>query len=74
MPAPSTRARPSSLSELLDDVLPSRRSTPQEDEATYAEKIEAGDRVLDLARPEESLRVRALSPHIGAAASSTAAG
>jgi methionyl-tRNA formyltransferase len=35
---------------------------------TYAEKISAADRELDLTRPAEELvnRVRALSPHIGA--------
>jgi methionyl-tRNA formyltransferase len=36
---------------------------------TYAEKIAAADRELDLADPEDALRrVRALSPHIGARA------
>jgi methionyl-tRNA formyltransferase len=36
-------------------------------EPTYAAKIAAADRELDLSRPEESLnRIRALSPHIGA--------
>ena len=36
--------------------------------ATYAEKIEAGDRMLDPARPAIELErvVRALHPHIGA--------
>ena len=53
--------------ELLDDVLPDPVFTPQEGEATYAAKIEAADRELDLSRPDESLnRIRALSPHIGA--------
>jgi methionyl-tRNA formyltransferase len=53
--------------ELLDEVLPSPTFTPQEGEPTYAAKIEAADRELDLAKPEESLnRIRALSPHIGA--------
>jgi len=53
--------------ELLDEVLPSPTFTPQEGEPTYAAKIEAADRELDLSRPEESLnRIRALSPHIGA--------
>jgi methionyl-tRNA formyltransferase len=44
---------------------------PQADEgATYAEKITAADRELDLSQPPEELvrRVRALSPHIGARA------
>ena len=42
--------------------------TPQVGEATYAEKITAADRVLDLSRPAHELvnHVRALSPHIGA--------
>jgi methionyl-tRNA formyltransferase len=53
--------------ELLDEVLPSPAFVPQEGEPTYADKIEAADRELDLSRPEESLnRIRALSPHIGA--------
>ena len=53
--------------ELLDEVLPAPTFTPQEGEATYAAKIEAADRELDLSQPEESLnRIRALSPHIGA--------
>ena len=53
--------------ELLDEVLPAPGFTPQQGEATYAAKIEAADRELDLSRPEESLnRIRALSPHIGA--------
>ena len=53
--------------ELLDDVLPSPTFAPQHGEPTYAAKIEAADRELDLAKPEESLnRIRALSPHIGA--------
>jgi methionyl-tRNA formyltransferase len=44
--------------------------TPQAGEPTYAEKIRAADRKLDLARPAEELVrvVRALSPHIGARA------
>jgi methionyl-tRNA formyltransferase len=42
---------------------------PQEGEPTYAEKITAADRELDLTRPEDALRrIRALSPHIGARA------
>jgi methionyl-tRNA formyltransferase len=53
--------------ELLGEVLPEPAFRPQEGEPTYAAKIEAGDRELDLSRPEESLRrIRALSPHIGA--------
>lgn len=53
---------------LLDDVLESPRFTPQpEDGVTYAEKISAEDRKLDLAEPVDAWRrVRALSPHIGA--------
>jgi methionyl-tRNA formyltransferase len=58
---------------LLDVVLadPSPASAPQSaDGITYADKIEAADRLLDLARPADELvrRVRALSPHIGARA------
>jgi methionyl-tRNA formyltransferase len=57
---------------LLDEVL-SRQELAfreQEGEATYAAKITAGDRLLDLDRPPHELvdRVRALSPHIGARA------
>ncbi len=53
--------------DLLDEVLPAPTFTPQDGEATYAAKIEAADRELDLSKPEESLnRIRALSPHIGA--------
>lgn len=60
--------------ELLDDVLdgvPDHAYRPQPDEgATYAEKITARDRILDLSRPPGELvnRVRALAPHIGARA------
>ena len=55
--------------ELLDEVLPEPAFRPQSGEPTYAAKIEAADRELDLSRPEESFnRVRALSPHIGARA------
>jgi methionyl-tRNA formyltransferase len=57
--------------ELLDAVLAEPSFTPQPDEgATYAEKITAADRVLDLSRPPVELvkQVRALSPHIGARA------
>lgn len=57
--------------ELLDDVLENPVFTPQADEGeTYAEKIGATDRRLDLARPARELVdvVRALSPHIGARA------
>ena len=45
------------------------RPTPQPEEGTtFAPKITAEDRVLDLARPAVALerRIRALSPHIGA--------
>ena len=43
---------------------------PQRDEGvTYADKITAADRALDLSDPEQAVRVvRALSPHIGARA------
>jgi methionyl-tRNA formyltransferase len=57
---------------LLDDVLtsPELLLREQEGEPTYAAKIAAEDRRLDLDRPAEELvdRVRALSPHIGARA------
>jgi methionyl-tRNA formyltransferase len=58
---------------LLDRVLAGSEPVfvPQgEDGVTYAERIEAVDRNLDLSRPAEELvrRVRALSPHIGARA------
>jgi len=54
---------------LLDAVLAGPHFEPQPVEgATYAEKITAADRELDLAQPARELvnRVRALSPHIGA--------
>jgi methionyl-tRNA formyltransferase len=55
--------------DLLDEVLPQRQFRDQEGEATYAEKLTAADRQLDLSRPEDALqRIRALSPHIGARA------
>lgn len=43
-------------------------TVPQVGEPTYAAKITAADRLLDVARPARELhdRVRALSPHIGA--------
>jgi len=57
---------------LLDDVLAVPKPTfrEQEGEATYAHKISAEDRRLDLARPAHDLvnQVRALSPRIGARA------
>jgi methionyl-tRNA formyltransferase len=55
-------------SELLDSVLALQEFSPQEGEATYAEKIGPGDRELDWSRPAQELhnRIRALSPHIGA--------
>lgn len=53
--------------ELLAEVLPSPTFRPQEGEPTYAAKIEAADRELDLDDPVDSFnRIRALSPHIGA--------
>jgi len=53
--------------DLLDEVLPKPTFAPQEGEPSYAAKIEAADRELDLSKAEESLnRIRALSPHIGA--------
>jgi methionyl-tRNA formyltransferase len=55
---------------LLDDVLssPEPALRVQEGEPTYAHKITAEDRHLDLDRPAKELvdHVRALSPHIGA--------
>jgi methionyl-tRNA formyltransferase len=57
--------------ELLDEVLPAPRFTPQGDEGlTYADKITADDRELDLSSSPEQLlnTIRALSPHIGARA------
>jgi len=55
---------------LLGDVLPDPSFEPQPDDgATYAEKITAADRELDLSDPfDAARRVRALSPHIGARA------
>ena len=56
---------------LIGDVLPEPVFEPQPAEgATYAEKITAADRNLDLTRPAAELvnHVRALSPHIGARA------
>jgi methionyl-tRNA formyltransferase len=56
---------------LLDGVIAEPRFEPQpEDGVTYAEKITAEDRELDLSRPAPELvnRIRALSPHIGARA------
>ena len=57
--------------ELIDEVLPEPKFTPQPAEGvTYAEKIGPADRELDWNRLAEELlnRVRALSPHIGARA------
>ena len=56
---------------LIGDVLSEPDFQPQpRDGATYAEKITAADRDLDLTRPASELvnHVRALSPHIGARA------
>jgi methionyl-tRNA formyltransferase len=55
---------------LIDSVLPEPNFDPQPVEgATYAEKITAADRELNLDDPLDSWRrVRALSPHIGARA------
>jgi methionyl-tRNA formyltransferase len=57
--------------DLLEGVLaePSFRPQPEAG-ATYADKITAADRQLDLAQPPGELldRIRALSPHIGARA------
>jgi methionyl-tRNA formyltransferase len=66
-------ARASELAaDLLEGVLADDEPAfePQPDEGvTYADKITAADRELDLADPEQAVRiVRALSPHIGARA------
>ena len=56
---------------LIGDVLPEPVFQPQQEVgATYAEKITAADRDLDLTHPASELvdHVRALSPHIGARA------
>jgi methionyl-tRNA formyltransferase len=54
--------------EMIDEALATESFSPQEGEATYAEKIGPADRELDWARPAKELhdRIRALSPHIGA--------
>jgi methionyl-tRNA formyltransferase len=54
----------------LLEPLPRRFSPQPAEGATYAEKITAADRPLDLSRPAGELvrQVRALSPHIGARA------
>lgn len=59
-----------SAAELLEEVLPDPVFTPQPDRGvTYADKITAADRRLDLSDPLDAWRrVRALSPHIGARA------
>jgi methionyl-tRNA formyltransferase len=59
-----------SAAALLEGVLPHPVFTPQpESGVTYAEKITAADRRLDLDDPLDAWRrVRALSPHIGARA------
>lgn len=57
--------------DLIDSALPDPEFRPQpEDGITYAEKITAADRELDLTGPAQPAhdRVRALSPHIGARA------
>ena len=62
--------RAAEMAARLLDPLP-EDFVPQVDEGiTYADKITAGDRPLDLSRPAEELvrRVRGLSPHIGARA------
>jgi len=67
----SVAARLEALSaRLLAEVIEQRPAPTPQDEAgvTYADKLTAADRTLDLARPaEENARVvRALHPHIGA--------
>ena len=58
------------LASRLLDPLPGEFVEQPAAGATYAEKITAADRQLDLSRPADELvrRVRALSPHIGARA------
>ena len=54
---------------LVDAVIEAPTFRPQEGEVTYAEKLRAEDRELDLGDPLDAWRrVRALSPHIGARA------
>jgi methionyl-tRNA formyltransferase len=56
------------LEGVLADDEPAFEPQPAEG-ATYADKITAADRELDLGDPEQAVRVvRALSPHIGARA------
>jgi methionyl-tRNA formyltransferase len=66
------RRAASLAADLLDDVLrgPVAFRPQPEEGVTYADKITAADRELDLARPAREVhdRVRALSPHIGARA------
>jgi methionyl-tRNA formyltransferase len=54
--------------DLIDEALQNDSFSPQEGEATYAEKIGPADRELNWSRPAKELhdRIRALSPHIGA--------
>ncbi len=69
--AGSVYQRAASLgADLVEEVLPSPSFVPQPDEGvTYAEKLTAEDRRLDLSVPQEAVnRVRALSPHVGARA------
>lgn len=58
--------------ELLGDLVSQRYKLDfreQQGEVTYAAKIDAADRELDLSQPEDALRrIRALSPDIGARA------
>jgi methionyl-tRNA formyltransferase len=57
--------------ELVDEALEAPRTLPQTERGvTYAHKITAADRELDLSLPAQELlnRIRALSPHIGARA------
>ena len=65
-----TKAAPLAV-DLLDEALAEGELRPQpRDGVTYADKITAAERELDLSLPPEELvrRVRALSPHIGARA------
>ena len=76
MPASSTSAPPSSQSSCSTRCSPGPVFRPQEDEATYAEKIEPDDRVLDLSASAESREPdsRALAAHRRARRATWAAG
>jgi methionyl-tRNA formyltransferase len=66
--APRLAARGGELLVRALDEWPLKLEEQDDDAATYAEKIDAADRVLDPGRPPDELEriVRALHPHIGA--------